>query len=123
MILIFPSVYVSRILFSKNPLVRSLHYASRQPNEFLCFIVIFYYCYFYFILFYFIFHDKRTRLPIDNVYFNNYDAPVNREPFEAAPLLIYPCFTVEKLVNCFLGHEYEKITKTFHAPSIRFTHI
>ena len=84
-----------------------------------------FYCYFLLLLFlfYFIFHDKRTRLPIDNVYFNDYDAPVNREPFEAAPLLIYPCFTVEKLVNCFLGHEYEKITKTFHAPSIRFTHI
>ena len=34
-----------------------------------------------------------------------------------------PCFTVEKLVNCFLRHEYEKMTKTYHAPSIRFTHI
>ena len=70
-----------------------------------------FYCYFLLLLFlfYFIFfHDKR--LPIDNVYFNNYDAPVNREPFEAAPLLIYPCFTVEKLVNSFLGHEYEKMT-------------
>ena len=24
----------------------------------------------------------------------------------------YPCFAVEKLVNCFLRHEYEKMTKT-----------
>lgn len=71
MILIFPSVYVSRILFSKNPLVRSVHYASRQPNQFLCFIVIFYCFYYNF------FHGKR--LPINNVHFDNYDSRVNRE--------------------------------------------
>ena len=98
MILIFPSVYVSRTrLFSKNPLVRSLYYASRQPNEFLCFIVIFYYCHFYFIIFFF--HDKR--LPIDNVYFNKYDAPLNREPFEAPPLLILPLFRSGKVGQLF----------------------
>ena len=59
-----------------------------------------FYCYFYFILFYFIFfHDKR--LPIDNVYFNNYDAPVNREPFEAPPLLILPLFRSGKVGQLF----------------------
>ena len=89
MILMFPSVYVSRILFSKNSLVRSLHYASRQPNEFLCFIVIFYY---------YFFHDKR--LPINNVYFNNYDARVNRE-FEAPPMLILPLFHYGKVGQLF----------------------
>ena len=65
------------------------------------FLLLLFLFYFYFIFF---FHDKR--LPIDNVYFNNYDAPVNREPFEAAPLLIYPCFTVEKLVNSFLARAW-----------------
>lgn len=116
MILIFPSVYVSRILFSKNPLVRSVHYASRQPNQFLCFIVIFYCFYYNF------FHGKR--LPINNVHVDNYDARVNRELSRRRHSADFtPCFTVEKLVNCFLRHEYEKMTKTYHAPSIRFTHI
>ena len=90
-------------------------------NQMSFYVLLLFFIIVIFILFYFFFHDKR--LPIDNVYFNNYDAPVNREPFEAVPLLIYPCFTVEKLVNSFLGHEYEQMTKTFHAPSIRFTHI
>lgn len=57
-----------------------------------CFIVIFYYYYFFF-------YDKR--LPIDNVYFNNYDAPVNRERFEAAPPLILPLFHCGKVGQLF----------------------
>lgn len=120
MILIFPSVYVSRILFSKNPLVRSLHYASRQPNEFLCFIVIFYYCYCYFIYLFFF---------MTNVYLLITSILINTMPHWTENLSrrrhcwFYPCFAVEKLVNCFLRHEYEKMTKTYHAPSIRFTHI
>lgn len=63
-----------------------------------------FYCYFLLLLllllfFLFFFHDKR--LPIDNVYFNKYDAPLNREPFEAPPLLILPLFRSGKVGQLF----------------------
>ena len=54
-------------------------------------VILFYYYYF--------FHDKR--LPIDNVYFNKYDAPLHREPFEAPPLLILPLFRSGKVGQLF----------------------
>lgn len=60
---------------------------------------------------------------VDNVYFSNYDARVNRELFEAAPLLILSLFRRRKVGQLFsqaLIWE-KKATKTFHA--FRFTHI
>ena len=95
----------------QNPLVRSFHYDSRQPKYSFC---MFYYC---FCSFY------DTPLPTDNEYFKNYNAWVNRGPFEAAPLLTLHLFRGGKVCQLFSQASIWKNNQKIVSPLIGFAHI
>ena len=75
---------------------------------------VIYYCFYYF-------YDKP--LPIDNEYFKNYNAWVNRGPFEAAPLLILHLFRGGKVCQLFSQASIWKNNQKIVSPLIGFAHI